>query len=90
MHICWLRQKHAGNVYRMLNVKTNAVIVTRDVNWLNKMWYEQEKTPRVKIEYVETKKEVENQRMNLRMLKVIQRQRKARIWKGPTKVQATH
>ena len=42
----------------MLNVKTNAVIVTRDVNWLNKMWYEQEKTPRVKIEYVETKKDV--------------------------------
>ena len=51
-------QKHAENVYRMLNVKTNAVIVTRDVNWLNKMWYEQENTPRVKIEYVETKKEV--------------------------------
>ena len=52
-------RKHAENVYRMLNVKTNAVIVTRDVNWLNKIWYEQEKTPRVKIEYVETKKEVE-------------------------------
>ena len=47
-------QKHAGNVYRMLNVKTNAVIVTRD-----KMWYEQEKTPRVKIEYVEIKKEIQ-------------------------------
>ena len=50
-------KKHAGNVYRMLNVKTNAVIVTRDVYWTNKMWYEQEGSPRVKVEYVETKTE---------------------------------
>jgi len=86
-------QKHAGNVYRMLNVKTNAVIVTRDVNWLNKMWYEQGKMPRVKIEFAEMQK---NQKKNLklqRIQKVIQRQRKVRIWKGLAqfpKVQAQH
>ena len=52
-------KKHAGNVYRMLNVKTNSVIVTRDVYWTNKMWYDQEGSPRVKVEYVETKTEEE-------------------------------
>jgi hypothetical protein len=35
-------QNHAGNVYRMLNMKTNAVIVTRDVTWTNKMFNQQE------------------------------------------------
>ena len=50
-------KKHAGNVYRMLNVKTNSVIVTRDVYWTNKMWYDQEGSPRVKVEYVKTKTE---------------------------------
>ena len=86
-------QKHAGNVYRMLNVKTNAVIVTRDVNWLNKMWYEQGKMPRVKIEFAEMQK---NQKKNLklqRIQKVIQRQRKKRNWKGLAqflKMQAQH
>lgn len=28
---------HAGNVYRMINPKTNKVLMTRDVRWLNKV-----------------------------------------------------
>ena len=41
----------------MLNVKTNAVIVTRDVYGTNKMQHEQEGSPRIKVEYIETQKE---------------------------------
>ena len=70
----------------MLNMKTNAVIVTRDVYWTNKMWYEQEGSPRVKVEYVETKteeKKVKLQKLkHNKMNKKIQTQKKVRIWKG--------
>jgi hypothetical protein len=29
---------HAGNVYRLLKLKTNKVIMSRDITWLNKNW----------------------------------------------------
>ena len=30
--------QHAGDVYRLLHLKTNHVIYSRDVQWLGKMW----------------------------------------------------
>ena len=32
--------KHAGDVYRMLNLKTNKIIMSRDILWLNKTFGE--------------------------------------------------
>jgi hypothetical protein len=29
-------ENHAGNVYRVMNLKTNKIMLTRDVKWLNK------------------------------------------------------
>ena len=31
---------HAGNVYQFIHAKTNQVIYSRDVQWLNKLWGE--------------------------------------------------
>ena len=33
-------KNHAGNVYRMLNLKTNRIILTRDIIWLKKLYGE--------------------------------------------------
>ena len=52
-------KNHAGNVYRMLNTKTNAVIVTRDVTWTNKMFYQQEGNTTQQMIYIDTEKEME-------------------------------
>ena len=32
--------QHAGDVYRLLHMKTNHIIYSRDVQWLGKMWHE--------------------------------------------------
>ena len=32
--------QHAGDVYRLLNLKTNRVIHSRDVKWIGKTWAE--------------------------------------------------
>jgi hypothetical protein len=31
---------HAANVYRMLNLETNLIIITRDIRWLKKTYGE--------------------------------------------------
>ena len=31
---------HAGNAYQFIHAKTNQVINSRDVQWLNKLWGE--------------------------------------------------
>ena len=51
-------KNHAGNVCRMLNTKTNAVIVTRDVTWTNKMFYQQEGNTTQQMINIETKDEL--------------------------------
>ena len=39
--------QHAGDVYRLLNLKTNRVIHCRDVKWIGKTWVEFYKTKMV-------------------------------------------
>ena len=31
---------HAGNVYRFINIQTNQIILSRDIQWLNSFWKE--------------------------------------------------
>ena len=40
-------ENHSGEVYRLLNIETNKIVLSRDVQWLNKMWGEYMNVKRV-------------------------------------------
>lgn len=53
--------KHAGNVYRMLNLRTNRVWVTRDIIWLTKMYGEYKGLTKKNVTSLDDPKYVINQ-----------------------------
>ena len=46
-------KQHAGDCYEMLNLQTNRVLITRDVLWLNKMYFSDNSAPYEETEDVE-------------------------------------
>ena len=52
---------HSANVYRMLKLDTNAVIITRDIVWLKKMYYEYMGMTKIKKYNVEEDKPTDNE-----------------------------
>ena len=55
MFVGYARQ-HAGDIYQMVNIKTNSVIITRDVSWINKFYHEQQGDPSHRLIYIEMDK----------------------------------
>ena len=55
MFVGYARQ-HAGDVYQMVNIKTNSVIITRDVSWINKFYREQQGDPSHRLIHLEMDK----------------------------------
>ena len=48
---------HASNVFRLINLNTKNVMLSRDVTWLDKLYGEVFKTKDVATEYNRNKKE---------------------------------
>ena len=40
-------ENHSGAVYRLLNLETNKIVLSRDVQWMEKMWDEHMKVKRI-------------------------------------------
>ena len=57
---------HASDVYRFLNLETKAIVMSRDVRWLNKTYYEWKfgKDPELQVTYIPTrvKEVIENEK----------------------------
>jgi len=55
---------HAGDVYRMLNLTTRKVIITRDVRWINKKYHDKKgKVGKVFLQEIDDEEEEREQRV---------------------------